>query len=111
MGIAVGPDMVTVKTRGRDGILAAILDPHKEVAPQYIAYTFTKKDGTLVPGIITQDDASGVTLKMMGGAEITLPRADIQSSSSTGQSLMPEGLETNLSPQDLANLLAFIESL
>jgi putative heme-binding domain-containing protein len=111
MGIAVGPDMVTVKTRGRDGILAAILDPHKEVAPQYIAYTFTKKDGTLVPGIITQDDASGVTLKMMGGAEITLPRADIQSSTSTGQSLMPEGLETNLSPQDLANLLAFIESL
>ncbi len=111
MGIAVGPDMVTVKTRGRDGILSAILDPHKEVAPQYIAYTFTKKDGTLVPGIITQDDASGVTLKMMGGAQVTLPRAEIQSSTSTGQSLMPEGLETNLSPQDLADLLTFIESL
>mgnify|MGYP001160638218 CR=1 FL=1 len=111
MGIAVGPDMVTVKTRGRDGILAAILDPHKEVAPQYIAYTFTKKDGTLVPGIITQDDASGVTLKMMGGAQVALPRAEIQGSTSSGQSLMPEGLETGMSPQDMADLLAFIEKL
>jgi putative heme-binding domain-containing protein len=111
MGIAVGPDMVTVKTRGRDGILTAILDPHKEVAPQYIAYTFTKKDGTLVPGIITQDDTSGVTLKMMGGAQVTLPRAEIQGSTSTGQSLMPEGLETSMTPQDLADLLTFIESL
>jgi putative membrane-bound dehydrogenase-like protein len=111
MGIAVGPDMVTVKTRGRDGILAAILDPHKEVAPQYIAYTFTKKDGTLVPGIITQDDASGVTLKMMGGAQVSLPRAEIQGSTSSGQSLMPEGLETGMNPQDMADLLTFIESL
>lgn len=111
MGIAVGPDMVTVKTRGRDGILAAILDPHKEVAPQYIAYTFTKKDGTLVPGIITQDDATGVTLKMMGGAQVALPRAEIQGSTSSGQSLMPEGLETGMSPQDMADLLTFIEKL
>ncbi len=111
MGIAVGPDMVTVKNRGRDGILAAILDPHKEVAPQYIAYTFTKKDGTLVPGIITQDDASGVTLKMMGGAQVSLPRTEIQGSTSSGQSLMPEGLETGMTTQDMADLLTFIEKL
>lgn len=110
-GLAVGPDMVTVKTRGRDGILEAILDPHKEVAPQYIAYTFTKKDGSVIPGIVTQDDAAGVTLKMMGGAEVAIPRADIQGSTSTGQSLMPEGLETGMTPQDMADLLAFIESL
>ncbi len=111
MGLAVGPDMVTVKTRGRDGILEAILDPHKEVQPQYIAYTFTKKDGSVVPGIITQDDASSVTLKMMGGAEIVIPRSEIQGSASNGQSLMPEGLETGMTPQDMADLLAFIEAL
>jgi putative membrane-bound dehydrogenase-like protein len=111
MGQLVGPDMVTVKTRGRDGILEAILDPHKEVAPQFISYTFTKKDGAVLAGIITRDDASGVALKMMGGAEVFLPRAEIQGSSSTGQSLMPEGLETGMSPQDMADLLAFIESL
>lgn len=111
MGIAVGPDMVTVKTRGRDGILSAILDPHKEVAPQYIAYTFTKKDGSIVPGIVSQDDANGVTIKMMGGAEVSIPRNDIKGSSSNGQSLMPEGLENGMTPQDMADLLAFIEAL
>ncbi len=111
LGLQVGPDMVTVKTRGREGILEAILDPHKEVQPQFIAYTFTKKDGSVVPGIIVEDDASGVTLMMMGGARVTLPRAEIQGSTSSGQSLMPEGLETGMTPQDMADLLAFIEGL
>jgi putative heme-binding domain-containing protein len=52
-----------------------------------------------------------MTLKMMGGAEVTLQRANIQGSSSNGQSLMPEGLETGLTPQDMADLLAYIEGL
>ena len=111
LGQQVGPDLVTVKSRGRAGILEAILDPHKEVQPQFIAYTFTKKDGSVVPGIIVEDDASGVTLKMMGGAAVSLARTEIQGSASNGQSLMPEGLETGLTPQGMADLLAFIEGL
>jgi len=110
-GMPVGPDLVTVKTKGREGILSAILEPHKEVASQFIAYTVNTKDGQTVSGIVTQDDASGMTLKMMGGAEVTLQRANIQGSSSTGQSLMPEGLETGMTPQDMADLLAYIEGL
>ena len=47
----------------------------------------------------------------MGGAEITLARADIRGSSSSGQSLMPEGLEAGLSVRDMADLLTFIETL
>ncbi len=111
MGQVVGPDLVTVKTRGPEGILEAILDPHKEVQPQYIAYTLTKKDGAVLPGVIVQDDTAGVTLKMMGGAQVVLPRAEIQGSASNGQSLMPEGLESGMSPQNMADLLAFIQSL
>jgi hypothetical protein len=110
-GMPVGPDLVTVKTKGREGILSAILEPHKEVASQFIAYVVNTKDGETVSGIVTKDDASSMTLKMMGGAEVTLQRSNIQGSSSSGQSLMPEGLETGLTPQDMANLLAYIEAL
>ena len=110
-GMPVGPDLVTVKTKGREGILSAILEPHKEVASQFIAYVVNTKDGQTVSGIVTKDDASSMTLKMMGGAEVTLQRSNIQGSSSSGQSLMPEGLETGLTPQDMANLLAYIEAL
>ncbi|HEY1049834.1 MAG TPA: hypothetical protein VGE39_08770, partial [Prosthecobacter sp.] len=62
-------------------------------------------------GIIAKDDASSMTLKMMGGAQITIQRSNIQGSSSTGQSLMPEGLEQGMSVDDMANLLSFIEAV
>jgi len=110
-GIAVGPDLITVKTKGREALLEAILMPHKEVASQFIAYTVNTKDGQTLAGIITNDTASSMTIKMMGGLEKTLQRSEIKGSSSTGQSLMPEGLETGMTVEDMADLLSFIEGL
>jgi putative membrane-bound dehydrogenase-like protein len=110
-GIAVGPDLITVKTKGREALLTAILDPHKEVAPQYIAYDVVTKDGNAYSGIIARDDSTGLALKIMGGAEIALPRANIRGSTSSGKSLMPEGLESGMTIAEMADLLTFIESL
>ncbi len=110
-GIQVGPDLITVKTKGRDALLTAILEPHKEVASQYIAYTVNTKDGQTFTGIITNDTATSMTLKLMGGLEKTLQRSEIKGSSSTGQSLMPEGLETGMSVQDMTDLISFVEGL
>lgn len=110
-GIAVGPDLITVKTKGRDGILAAILEPSKEVAAQFIAYTVTTKEGQTLNGIIVHDDASSLTLRLMGGIEQTIQRSNIKGTSSTGTSLMPDGLETGMSVQDMADLLSFVEEL
>lgn len=110
-GFEVGPDLVTVKNRGRDALLTAILDPHKEVAPQYIAYDVTTKDGNAYTGLIARDEATALTLKIMGGAELPLPRTNIKGSSSAGKSLMPDGLEAGMSVQEMADLLTFIEEL
>jgi putative heme-binding domain-containing protein len=81
------------------------------VASQYIAYTVNTKAGQTLQGIITKDDARSLTLKMLGGVEVNIPRATIKGSSSTGQSLMPEGLEAGLDVQAMADLLTFIEEL
>jgi putative heme-binding domain-containing protein len=110
-GMEIGPDLVTVKSKGRDALLAAIIDPHKEVAPQYIAYEVNTKDGASYTGMIARDDATGLALKIMGGAEIAIPRANVKGSSSSGKSLMPDGLEAGLSVQDMADLLTYIEEL
>ncbi len=110
-GIQLGPDLVTVKAKGRDGILTAILEPNKEVAPQFIAYTVNTKDGQSLMGFITKDDASGLTLRMIGGAEQTIPRNQIKGTNSSGLSLMPEGIEAGMDVQAMADLLTFIEEL
>ena len=109
--MALGPDLETVKNRGRDSLLSAILDPHKEVAPQFIAYDVTTKDGNAFTGIIARDDATSLSLKIMGGAEVNLPRSNIKGSMSSGKSLMPEGLEAGMQVQDMADLLTYIEEL
>jgi putative membrane-bound dehydrogenase-like protein len=110
-GRELGPDLITVKTKGRDALLTAILEPHQEIAPQYIAFDVATKDGNAYTGIVARDDATSLVLKIMGGAEVTLPRSSIKGSSSSGKSLMPEGLEAGLSVQDMADLLTFIEEL
>ena len=110
-GQAVGPDLITVKTRGRAGILDAIIHPNREVAAQYAAFEVRTKDGGVRMGVIVEDNASSLTLRMPGGAESVIGRADIAGSSSSGRSLMPEGLEAGLSPADMADLLTFIETL
>jgi len=110
-GMELGPDLITVKAKGRDTLLSAIIDPHKEVAPQYIGFDVTTKDGNAYTGIIARDDATSLSLKVMGGAEVNLPRANIKGSSSSGKSVMPEGLEAGMTAQDMADLLTFMEEL
>jgi putative membrane-bound dehydrogenase-like protein len=110
-GFQVGPDLVTVKNRGREALLTAILDPDREVAAQYISYKVNKRDGSALEGLITDDSATGFNLTVMGGASIPLKRSEVQGTVSSGKSLMPEGLERGLSPKDMADLLDFIETL
>jgi putative heme-binding domain-containing protein len=110
-GIEVGPDLVTVKTKGREALLAAILEPNKEVASAYIVYQVETNDGQSLLGFIVEDTADAMTLKMAGGATQTIKRSQIKKTSSGGQSLMPEGIETGMSVQEMADLLTFIETL
>jgi putative membrane-bound dehydrogenase-like protein len=110
-GLEVGPDLLTVKNKGRAALLEAILHPNKEVAAQYMTFMVQTRSGESYLGMITEDTATQLTLKMPGGATKTILRADVLGSSSEGRSLMPEGLEGGLTTQDLADLLTFIETL
>jgi putative heme-binding domain-containing protein len=69
------------------------------------------KDGQTLVGIITHDDANSLAVKMQGGAEINVARPNVKGSSSSGQSLMPEGIEAGMTVQEMTDLLSFIEEL
>ncbi len=110
-GMEVGPDLLTVKNKGRAALLTAILDPNKEVAAQYMSFLVQTRTGESYLGVIAEDTATQLTLKMPGGIAKTILRADVSGSSSDGRSLMPEGLEGGLTTQDMADLLTYIENL
>jgi putative heme-binding domain-containing protein len=107
-GHALGPDLATVKSGGKEKLLIAILDPNREVAPNFASYSVETKDGESLSGILASESAASVTLRMAGGAESVMARANIASLQSQGRSLMPEGLEEGLKPQDLADLMEFV---
>ncbi len=109
-GISLGPPIATFATAGKDSLLGNILDPNKEVAPQYQAYTFEFHDEPPVAGMILTENAEETTVRMPGGIDKTFPRSAVASMSGLGQSLMPEGLENTLSVPEMADLLEYLAS-
>jgi putative membrane-bound dehydrogenase-like protein len=109
-GNAVGPDLATVKNTGKEKLLVSILDPNREVAPQYVSYVVETREGDSFVGLIANETSSTITVRQAFAKEDVIARARIVSMHSQAQSLMPEGLEAALTQQDLANLLAYIES-
>ncbi len=107
-GHAVGPDLVSVRNNGRPKMLMNIIDPSLELLPQYTAYEVETHNGESLLGILVDETTHSVTLRQAFGTETRLQRDDIESISSSSRSLMPDGLETGLSTQDVANLLEYI---
>jgi len=107
-GHAVGPDLATVKNTGKEKLLVNILDPNREVAPQYVSYVVETREGDSFVGLIANETSNTLTVRQAYGKEDVIPRARIVSTRSQAQSLMPEGLEAGLTSQDLANLLEYI---
>jgi putative membrane-bound dehydrogenase-like protein len=110
-GLDVGPDLATVTGRSPEDLLTHILDPNREVAPNYVNYNVATVDGRTLSGIILTESPTALTLKRAEGATDVVPRAQIEAVASTGLSLMPEGLEKGLAPGDFADLIAFVKSI
>jgi putative heme-binding domain-containing protein len=110
-GTDVGPDLATVTGRSPEDLLMHILDPNREVAPNYVNYNVATSDGRTLSGIIAAESAGSITLRRAEGVTDVVPRSQVEAIASTGVSLMPEGLEKGLQPQDLADLIAFLKAL
>jgi putative heme-binding domain-containing protein len=107
-GHAVGPDLEAVRHQAPEQILTSILDPNREVSPNYLEYLVATRDGRTTSGVIVAETVTGVTLRRAGGAEETVLRRDIEEMAGTNRSLMPEGLEQSIGMQEMADLISFL---
>jgi len=110
-GAAVGPSVTAARSRGREGMLLAILDPNREVDPRFVSYAIVTRDGRALTGIIASETGAAVTLRRAEGEEDSISRSEIESTGSDGLSLMPEGVEKEIDVEAMADLLAWIDSL
>lgn len=111
VGHEIGPNLASLRNRGPEAVLLNVLDPNREVNPQYLNYALTTEDGRSLSGMIVEETATSVTLKRAENASDTVLRLDIAELRSSGLSLMPEGLEKQIDQQALADLIAYLQSL
>jgi putative membrane-bound dehydrogenase-like protein len=107
-GVEVGPDLATVNDKSPESLLSAILDPNRALESKYAAFTIATVDGRVLTGLIASESATSVTLRRQEGKDEVLLRSDIDEMTASGQSLMPEGLEKDLTTRDFADLIAYV---
>jgi putative membrane-bound dehydrogenase-like protein len=109
IGQAVGPDLAPEASKPGEVLLIAILDPNRAVEARYVSYSATTKSGQIFNGLLATETGSSITLTAADGKQHAIARADLDELVSTGKSLMPEGLEKDMSHQEMADLLAFLK--
>ncbi|MCP4892037.1 MAG: c-type cytochrome [Planctomycetaceae bacterium] len=111
-GRSVGPDLdgIAVK-RSREQLLESLLDPSKTIEPAFQSFAVLTDTGTVVTGLKVAETDSHWTLRQADGKDIHIARETIESSKPQTQSLMPTGLAAEMTAEELADLLAFLQSL
>jgi len=108
VGHAIGPDLLASANRSADWMLSQILDPNRAVEARYTSYVAATEEGHSYSGILVSETGNSITLALQDGKQQVILRSDMDELKSTGKSLMPEGLEKDLSEQDLADVLAYL---
>lgn len=110
-GESIGADLNAIRDRGNAAVLLNVLDPNREVKPQFLSYVVVLDSGRTVTGMIAAETANSLTLRRADNTTETILRVNIEELKSTGISFMPEGLEKQIDVPAMADILAYLNSI
>ena len=111
LGGKVGPDLTRIGgVRSERDLLEAVVYPSASIVRSYESVTVSRLDGRTVSGILKKDAPDEVVVTVSASEEVRIPRADIERVVPGLVSVMPSGLDQQLSPRDLADLVAFLKA-
>lgn len=111
-GGPIGPDLTRIGAirAGRD-LLESIVLPSSTIAQGFESYVIATADGRIVTGLIARQTADTLFLRDSSGAELRLRKDQIQEMNRSPTSLMPEGLDKQMTKEEFRDLLAYLQSL
>jgi putative heme-binding domain-containing protein len=114
-GRELGPDLTKIEPAKQttDHLLRSILEPSKEIAEKYQSYTFVLTSGKQVTGMIVEETASQVKVlvdPLAKGEPAVLQKEDIEERSKSTTSIMPMGLLSKLTREEILDLLAYVSA-
>lgn len=107
-GAEVGPDITRNGRNNWNQLLQNVFDPSAVIGPGYQARQLATSDGRILTGLPVEESEERVVLKIQGGKIETIPRDQIEAYKVSEVSMMPEDLEKQLKPQELADLFAYL---
>jgi putative membrane-bound dehydrogenase-like protein len=108
VGYAIGPDLAALTNRSREALLTAIFDPNRAVEDKFLEYVVRLIDGRQVNGLLLEETGASLTLAAPDGKQTVVPRSEVDELRSSGKSLMPEGVEKDITPAEAADLIAYL---
>jgi hypothetical protein len=110
-GSRIGPDLTHIgRNTSQERIITSILQPGQEIAPQYQSWVLVTDDGKTHTGLRMAEGGDDGTEEYVdsAGVHFRLPSSTIEMRQAATQSIMPSGLESTLSIDDLRDLVTFL---
>lgn len=108
-GHEVGANLTAaLRNKTSESLLLDVLDPSREVDTRYVEYRVNTTAGKTITGLLAVETPTSVTLKRGENAEDTVLRSQIEEIRATAKSLMPDEFEKQLTPQQLADVFAYL---
>ena len=111
-GETLGPDLSQIgKKYSPAEMLTHLLEPSRFIDAKYVPYVLETTGGLVHSGLLLEKTDTEIVLKNAQNKEVRVPAGDVESLVSQQKSLMPELLLREMTPQQAADLLAFLTSL
>lgn len=107
-GQEVGPDITSNGRASFEQLVSNVFDPSLVIGSAYQATTVATAKGRLVTGLVVEDSPIRISLKVQGGMLEVIPRSEVEQVTVSANSLMPEGLEKQITPAEMSDLFAFL---
>lgn len=111
-GGKVGPDLSMIgANRSGPDLLESIIFPSATIVRDYESYSIATEDGQVLTGLIARETEDTLYLQQANGEIVEVPRSQIEEMATGTTSIMPAGLEQVLTRQELADVVAYLQSL
>jgi putative heme-binding domain-containing protein len=107
-----GPDLSRVAANyGQEELIESVLFPSKRVGDGFHTTTIALRDGQVISGLLIADGAQRLVVVDGHGTKHDVRKSDIEQSTRSDKSPMPEGLQAYLTLQEFADLIAYLQTL
>lgn len=108
VGGKVGPQLDGIGNRGLEKLIEDVIDPNRNVDPNFYLSTFTLKDGTIIDGLVRREDEKSVVVVDALAKETVVEKGSLKTRKEHRRTMMPENFHETVSPADFNNLMTYL---